>query len=140
PGHGNVGTSRRRGGEMNRLSPRTAVVALLLFFGALPAQAAAPIPAAPDAQIRPLERITAYSPPPAIREKSSAAARARYRFYFASALYGLLAPLALLLLRIGVRYRALAERTSARRAVQVLIYAPLFLGTLALLGLPMDAW
>jgi STE24 endopeptidase len=41
---------------------------------------------------------------------------------------------------VAARFRDLAERTSSRRLVQLIIFAPLILLTIAVLGLPSDAW
>jgi STE24 endopeptidase len=57
-----------------------------------------------------------------------------------SLIAGILLPLLLILLRIGPRYRSLAERISTRRVVQALIYVPLLFVTMAVLSLPIDIY
>jgi Zn-dependent protease with chaperone function len=73
-------------------------------------------------------------------EKATAYSKAHYRHLLLGALWGIMAPLLILRLRLAARYRSWAERVSSRRIVQVLLFAPLLLLTLALLGLPSDAW
>lgn len=48
--------------------------------------------------------------------------------------------LGLLALRVAPRFRDLAERASRRRFVQALVFVPLLLVTLQILGLPVDAY
>ncbi len=55
-------------------------------------------------------------------------------------LWGIAVPLLILRSRLAPRFRDWAERVSSRRFVQVLLYAPLLLLTIAVLGLPFDAW
>lgn len=64
-------------------------------------------------------------------------ARARYRLYFVGVVYGLLALLIVIAFRWGARFRDVAERISARRFVQALVFAPLLVLTLAILDLPL---
>jgi len=62
-------------------------------------------------------------------------ARSRYKLYFVRFAYGLGVLLLLLRWRIAPRFRDWAERSSTR-LVQVIVFAPLFLLTLGVLGLP----
>ena len=73
-------------------------------------------------------------------QKAAAYSKALYRHLLLGALWGIVVPLLILRLRLAVQYRAWAERVSSRRFVQVLLYAPLLLLTMALLELPSDAW
>jgi STE24 endopeptidase len=84
--------------------------------------------------------ITEYTPPPDKYEKAVAYSTAHYRHYFVNAFYGLLVLLVVLRWRVGPKYRDWAARVSSRRFVQVIIYAPLLLFTVAVLGIPSDAW
>ncbi len=84
--------------------------------------------------------ITEYKPPPDKYARAVAYSRAHYDHYFVDAFYGLLVFLLLLFWRVGPLFRDWAERASRRRFVQVLIYTPLLLVTVAVLGLPSDAW
>lgn len=66
--------------------------------------------------------------------------RTRYTQYFVGQAYGLLVLLLLLLKGFGLRLQRLAEKVTCSRALQVLIFAPLFIVTLSLLLLPIDLW
>ena len=81
-----------------------------------------------------------YSPPPGQREKAVAYSSAHYRHLAIGGLWAIFMPVLILRLRLAPRYRDLAERASARRFVQVLLYAPLLVLTLAFLSLPFDLW
>jgi Zn-dependent protease with chaperone function len=60
--------------------------------------------------------------------------------HFIGFAWGCVVLLGLLALRVGPRFRDLAGRTSRRRFVQALVFAPLLLVTLQLLVLPLDAY
>jgi STE24 endopeptidase len=81
-----------------------------------------------------------YTLPPDKYEKAVAFSRAKYRLYFAGAAYGILVLILLLNLRVAPKYRDLAERISHRRFVQAWIFAPLFLLTVGVLGLPTEIY
>lgn len=102
--------------------------------------AAPPATAQPVATPAPQDTILEYSPPPAEYARAKAYSKAHYRHFFITSLYGFLVLLVLLRWRVAARFRDLAERTSSRRLVQLIIFAPLILLTIALLGLPSDAW
>ncbi len=84
--------------------------------------------------------ITEYQPPPDQVAKAAAYSRELYQHYFTNAFYGLLVLLVLVVWRVGPRLRDWAERRSRRRFVQALIYAPVVLGAIAVLGLVSDVW
>jgi STE24 endopeptidase len=81
-----------------------------------------------------------YAPPPEQYQKAVAYSSAHYRHRFVGELWGILLPLLILRLRLAPRYRDWAEHLSPRRFVQVLLYAPPLLLTLALFTLPFDLW
>ncbi|MGH8102458.1 MAG: M48 family metallopeptidase [Chthoniobacterales bacterium] len=85
-------------------------------------------------------RAQAYTLPPDKYEKAVAFSRARYRIYFADAVYGILVLILLLNLRVAPKYRDWAERISHLRFVQAWIFAPLFLLTVGVLGLPTEIY
>jgi Zn-dependent protease with chaperone function len=87
-----------------------------------------------------VQAISAYHPPPDIYQKSAAYSAAHYRHYCVGVLYGTCVLLAILHWRLGPRYRDWAERLSSRRWVQLVVYAPAILLTVAVAGLPVDAW
>jgi Zn-dependent protease with chaperone function len=84
--------------------------------------------------------IVEYAPPPAQYARAKAYSNAHYRHFFINALYGFLLLLVVLRWRLAPAFRDLAERVSARRGLQLIIFAPLILLTLAVLGIPSDIW
>ena len=84
--------------------------------------------------------IVEYSPPPAEYARAKAYSNARYRHVFIGAFYGFLILLVILRWRVAPAFRNLAERVSSNRAVQLIIFAPLILLTLTVLGAPSDIW
>jgi len=81
-----------------------------------------------------------YTLPPDKYEKAVAFSRAKYRLYFVDSAYGILVLILLVSLCVGPKYRDWAERISRRRFVQAWIFAPLFLLTLAVFGLPIETY
>lgn len=96
--------------------------------------------AAVAAEARQAPRITEYQPPAAEYARAVAYSGQHYLHYFVGAFYGLVVLLLLLVWRAGPRFRDLAEHASRRRFVQVVIYAPLLLLAVAVLGLPAEVW
>lgn len=84
--------------------------------------------------------ILEYSPPPEQYARAKAYSQAHYRHFFLNALYGFIVLLLVLRGRIAPAYRNLAERTSSQRFVQLIIFAPLMLLTIAVLTIPSDIW
>lgn len=84
--------------------------------------------------------IVEYAPPPAEYARAKAYSHAHNSHFFINALYGYLFLLVVLRWRLAPAFRNLAERTSARRFVQLIVYAPLILLTIAILGIPSDIW
>jgi Zn-dependent protease with chaperone function len=82
------------------------------------------------------QRITHYTLPPDREAKARALAKVRLQMWLVELLYGL--ALLLLILRWGIaaNYRDWAEKLSAKRFVQVLLFAPLIGLTLDVLSLP----
>ncbi len=80
--------------------------------------------------------VKGYTLSPERYRQAVAYARARYKLYFVRFVYGLVVLLLVLRWQIAPRFRDLAERRSSRGVVQVIVYAPLFLLTLGVLGLP----
>jgi STE24 endopeptidase len=81
-----------------------------------------------------------YTLPPDKLAKSRALYDLRGKLRIIDTVYSLLVLLALLALGIAAKYRDGAERASKNRFVQALIFVPLLMLTLTLLGLPMDAY
>jgi len=84
--------------------------------------------------------ITDYAPSKDAYQKAVAYSSAHERHFFVDVLYGVVILVVVLRRRLGPKYRDWVERVSSKRFVQVLIYAPALLLTLAVLGLPTDAW
>ncbi|MDA2913395.1 M48 family metallopeptidase [Acidobacteriia bacterium AH_259_A11_L15] len=92
------------------------------------------------AQPAPEEEVKGFTLPPEKYQQAVEYARARYRLYFISFVYGLLVYLLILGWRLAPRFRDWAERASRRRFVQVLIFTPLLLLTVGALALPTDIY
>ena len=92
------------------------------------------------AQDTPATQTTQYTLPPDKLAKSKALYDLRGKLRIIDTAYSLLVLLALLALGIAAKYRDWAERVSKYRFVQALIFVPLFMLTLTVLGLPMDAY
>ena len=104
-----------------------------------PAQSAAPAMTPPSEAVPQTAPITRYSLSPEKYAQAVAYARARYTLHFIDAFYGLLILLAVLRWRIAPRLRDWAEGNGTRRRfVQALVYTPLLVLILAVLGLPTD--
>jgi Zn-dependent protease with chaperone function len=86
------------------------------------------------------DTIVEYAPPPAEYARAKAYSNARYRHIFIGTLYGFLVLLVILRWRVAPAFRNLAERASSNRFVQLIIFAPLILLTIAVLGVPSDIW
>lgn len=96
-------------------------------------QAAPSATAQPDAGDR---IVTAYTLPPDLYRKARNLSRIRLASELLIPIYGLLVLWLVLGWRLAPLYRDWAEKSSARRFVQVLIFAPLFTLTTDILSLP----
>jgi STE24 endopeptidase len=102
---------------------------------------ATPTFAAPQSQANATAPTTTeYAPPPAEYARAKAYSNAKYRHIFTDAFYGFLILLVILRWRVAPAFRDLAERASSRRFVQLIIFAPLTLLTIAVLTIPSDIW
>jgi STE24 endopeptidase len=97
---------------------------------------ATPVPAQNAATMQTSE----YTLPPDKLAKSKALYDLRGKLRIIDTAYSLLVLLALLSLGIAAKYRDWAERASKNRFVQALIFVPLLILTLTVLGLPLDAY
>ncbi|HXE79513.1 MAG TPA: M48 family metallopeptidase [Vicinamibacterales bacterium] len=109
-------------------------------FAQTEAPAADPVDAASVSAAPETRTVTRYELPPDKLAKAEALYRTRTVLYLASLLVGIGILVFVAATRIGGRYRDLAERASARRSVQALIFIPLLLLTVALLGLPLEVY
>jgi len=102
--------------------------------------ASAPSGATANVAEAPQNVIVEYAPPPEQYARAKAYSNAQHRHFFVNTLYGLLLLLILLRWRVAPAFRNLAERASSRRFVQLIVFAPLILLTVAVLGIPSDIW
>ncbi|HEV2989799.1 MAG TPA: M48 family peptidase, partial [Candidatus Angelobacter sp.] len=85
-------------------------------------------------------QTTAYTLPPDKLEKSRALYMQFLKLTISDAIYSFLILLALLLFGIAARYRDWAESVSGQHFVQALVFVPLLMITISLLGLPLRAY
>ena len=88
------------------------------------------------AQSGPAERITKYTLPPERDKKARALARVRLRTRMVEMVYGFVVLIVVLWWKLSAKFRDLAERSSARKFVQVLVFAPLIALAIDILSLP----
>jgi len=88
----------------------------------------------------PTDVVTSYTLPPATLAKAEALYRTRVAMTIAGTVYSFAVMALLLWLRVAPRLRDVAERVSARRFVQALVFAPAFLLTLDVLSLPVTIY
>ncbi len=93
-----------------------------------------------EAQPTAEQEVKGFTLPPEKYQQAVEYARARYRLYFISFVYGLLVLGVILGLRFAPRFRDWAQAASRRRFLQVLVYTPLLLLTLGVLGLPTSVY
>lgn len=84
--------------------------------------------------------VTAYTLPPDLYKKARDRSRIQFHLALIGFVYGVLVLLIILRWRISSAYRNWAERFSARRFLQAVIFAPLLLLTIAVLTLPLDIY
>jgi Zn-dependent protease with chaperone function len=84
--------------------------------------------------------MTAYTLPPDKLEKSKALYTLSVGLRIVDSIYSFLVLLALLLFGIAARFRDWAESVSRWRFVQALVFVPLLMITISLLGLPLRAY
>lgn len=110
--------------------------ASLASSGGAAASAPSTVPGAVSARAP----IVEYAPPPAEYARAKAYSNAHYRHFFINTLYGFLILLVVLRWRVAPALRDFAERASGRWFLQMIIFAPLILLTIAVLGIPSDIW
>jgi STE24 endopeptidase len=125
----------------------SSLVLLVLCLGVAPHSVVAQTPSAPAAsasttaaQNTTATQTTEYTLPPDKLAKSKALYELRGKLRIIDTAYSLIILLAILSLGIAAKYRDWAEKVSGNRFVQALIFVPLFLLTLTVLGLPLDAY
>lgn len=150
---------------MTGLSIRKFVAALVLLFlfaataamsadpsrAAIPSAAAAvanspqqtqpPAPSSPTTQTEKTQsEVKAYTLPPDLYEKAVKYSRAQYILYFTSFVWGVIVLLLVLAWKLAPKYRDWAERATKVRFLQAVIFTPILLLTIAVLGLPTDIY
>jgi Zn-dependent protease with chaperone function len=104
---------------------------------------AGPMVAAPQDQVDRTEHfartVTAYTLPPDVYAKTKKLAKLRVIFLIFAPIYGLLQLWLFLRLKLGPKFRDLAESASGKFVLQVLLFAPLFILTLDVTSAPLDA-
>ena len=88
---------------------------------------------------RPKE-VTAYTLPPDLYKKAHDRNRIHFRLNLIGFVYGLVVLWLVLGWRLAPQYRDWAEKVSSNRFLQSLVFSPLLLLTVAVLGLPVDMY
>jgi STE24 endopeptidase len=86
------------------------------------------------------QKVIAYSLPPDLYKKAHDRAQIHFRLALISFVYGLLVFWGILHWKLAAKFRDWAERSSARRFVQALVFSPLLILTIALFNLPLDVY
>jgi Zn-dependent protease with chaperone function len=92
------------------------------------------------AQSGPSRIITAYSLPPDLHKKAHDLNRIRFRLALIGFVYGIVVLWLVLRGRLAPKYRDWSERLSSKSFLQSILFAPLFLLTIAILTLPLDIY
>jgi STE24 endopeptidase len=122
----------------------SSLVLLALCLATMPQKALAQTPSASlspaAAQSAPQTQTTEYTLPPDKLAKSKALYDLRGKLRIIDTVYSLIVLLAILYLGIAAKYRDWAEKATKNRFAQALIFVPLLLLTITLLGLPLDVY
>ncbi|MGB8986708.1 MAG: M48 family metallopeptidase, partial [Candidatus Sulfotelmatobacter sp.] len=84
------------------------------------------------------QRVTAYTLPPELYQKARNLSKIHFRLALIGFVYGLVVLWIILRWRLAPKYRNWAERFSTKRFLQSLVYTPLLLFTIAVMGLPLE--
>ncbi|HEX4004414.1 MAG TPA: M48 family metallopeptidase [Candidatus Acidoferrales bacterium] len=114
-------------------------------FAAQAGGQASPAPESPATQTespesQPQQTVTAYTLPPALYEKAHHLGEVRFRLALVDFVYGLIVLWVILRLKLGPKYRDWAEKAASNRFLQAVIFAPLLILTMDILGLPADIY
>jgi Zn-dependent protease with chaperone function len=104
-----------------------------------PASTPAQIPA-PTAESQPPQIVTEYTLPPDVYKKARRLGEIRFQFALISFVYGLIVLWLILRWKLAPKYRFWAERVASNRFVQAVIFAPLLILTMDVLGLPAEIY
>jgi Zn-dependent protease with chaperone function len=97
----------------------------------------APTGMVPQATIR---KVTEYTLPPDLYKKAHDLGRIYFRLRLIGFVYGLIVLWLILHWKLGPKFRDWAERSSAKRFLQTLVFSPLLLLTIAVLTLPLAVY
>jgi STE24 endopeptidase len=124
--------------RLSRVATGTGVIALSAQVG----EPETSTPGATNAESAPApqKKITAYTLPPDLYKKAVALGRFHFRFNLIGFFYGLFVLWIILRFGFAPKFRDWAEKASRNSFLQVLVFAPLFLLTMAVLGLPSDIY
>jgi len=95
-------------------------------------------PSAAPQQAHP--KVTAYTLPPDLYKKARDRSRINFRLALIGFVYGLAVLWVILRWKLAATYRDWAEKVSARRFLQALIFSPLLVLTIAVFTLPLDIY
>ena len=97
---------------------------------------------APTATVQPAttRKVTEYTLPPDLYKKALDVNRIYFRLRLIGFVYGLIVLWLILHWKLGPKYRDWAERSSAKRFLQTLVFSPPLLLTIAVLTLPLDIY
>jgi Zn-dependent protease with chaperone function len=85
-------------------------------------------------------KVTGYTLPPDLYKKAHDKSQIDFRLQLVGFAYGLVVLWIVLHWKLGPRYRDRAEKSSTKRFVQTLVFAPLLLLTIAFFTLPLDIY
>jgi STE24 endopeptidase len=124
--------------RLSRVATGTGVIALSAQVG----EPETSTPGATNAESAPApqKKVTAYTLPPDLYKKAVALGRFHFRFNLIGFFYGLFVLWIILRFGFAPKFRDWAEKASRNSFLQVLVFAPLFLLTMAVLGLPSDIY
>jgi len=140
---------------MNRFRTWLATVGLVVLAISLsPAQdkpsgsgqapaASPPASSAPSASAAAPEttrQVSAYTLPPELYKEARDRSRITFRLALVGFVYGLIVLWIILHWKIGAKYRDWAERVSSGQFLQMLVFSPLLLLTIAIFTLPLDIY
>ena len=95
---------------------------------------------APTAVAQSPDTITGYRLPPDKLQQAEALYHTGVVLFVVGTVYGLALLVAVLAFRLGPRFRDFAERVSRRRFVQAIVFAPLLVLSIDVLGLPLGIY
>lgn len=104
------------------------------------ARADSQMPAGETAASPATKQVKSYTLPPELYKKARDYSRINYQLYFLESLYGLLVLWIILRGGIGTGLRNVAERASRKPILQAIVFAPLLVGVIGVLQLPIDMY